>query len=117
MPAITQTALAANGVSTLVETTLNGTDTFSYSQGTNQVLLLRNPTAGAIIPKLVGDAASAAYPVPRAATISLVAGFTIPSIAAGSARRIRLDSVGAYLEGNCSITTGTGLVASLYQED
>ena len=51
MATIVQTDGAIFGVQALVQTTLNGTlDTFAYRAGQGQILVLRNPTAGALSP-------------------------------------------------------------------
>lgn len=111
MPAITPTDQQFSG--TMTEVTLNGTDTFDYQAGQKQILILRNPTAGAIVPTIVGAGASASAPTDTYGAINLSAGLAIASIAAGAIRAITLDSLPAYLVGACSITGGTGLVASI----
>lgn len=111
MPAITATTLTGPGQRTLTETTLNGSDSFTYSPG--DILLLRNPTGGAISPTIVGSLASTAYPAPGIGSVNLSAGLAVGSIAAGAARAIPLDSISGYLAGTISITSGSTLVAAL----
>ena len=111
MPAITPTDQQFSG--TLTEVTLNGSDTFEYQAGTKQILILRNPTGGAIVPMLVGAGAATAWPQEGYGTINLSSGLSVASIAAGAIRVLTLDSFPAYLVGACSITSGTGLVASI----
>lgn len=111
MPAITQFVRQAGRVTTITPVTLNGTDTFTYQPGSNQWLLLKNPTGGAISPKLVGSTAPSAYSAAGLAPVDLTTGFTIGSIAAGGTRALFLDDVAPYLAGACTVTTGTGLEA------
>lgn len=111
MPAITATTLTGPGARAVTETTLNGTDSFVYAPG--DILILRNPTGAAISPTIVGSLASSAFAVPGAATINLSAGFAVGSIAAAALRAIPLDTISNFLTGTISITSGTGLVATL----
>lgn len=114
MPAIVQTSPGGLGTALITETTLNGTDTFTYNQGTGQVLVLRNPTGGSITPRLVGDAAGASAPVKGIGFVNATVGYSGGAIAAGAVRAYDLDAINVYLEGVvCSVTTGTGLVATL----
>jgi hypothetical protein len=110
MPAITATSIQGDGAIVLNETTLNGTDTFSYKNG--DILILRNPTGGAITPTIDGDAGTFVI-VPGLGSVSVAAGWSVGSIAAGAARVIPLDSRAEYCKGIVSITSGTGLVAAL----
>lgn len=113
MATIVETAGAVIGVTPLTETTLTGTaDTFTYKEGQGQLLVLRNPTAGALSPVINGSA-NVATGVPGLGSVNTTTGFAVGSIAAGAARVIPLDSIALYLKGTISIATGTGLVASL----
>ncbi len=113
MATIVETLAALLGVGTLTETTLTGTaDTFTYKEGQGQILVLRNPTAGALSPVINGSG-NAATPVQGLGSVNTTTGFAVGSIPVGQARFIPLDSIGLYLKGTISITTGTGLVASL----
>jgi len=112
MPAITATNFGANGVTTVTETTLNGTDSFVLTAGRSKYLILRNPTGGAISPTIDGDGATSEY-VPGLGTVTTSGGYAVGSIAAGAVKTVSLDSIAAYLKGTIAITGGTGLVAVL----
>ncbi len=110
MPAITATTMQGSGQRTLAETTLNGTDTFTYQTG--DLLLLRNPTGGSLSPVIDG-ADGTTINVPELGPVSVASGYAVGAIAAGSARMIPLDTIRGYCQGVVSILTGTGLVASI----
>jgi hypothetical protein len=112
MPAITPTSMTGFGVRVLAETTMTASDTLAYDAGApGSVLVLRNPTGGALSPVITGSLASTAIPVQGYGTVS-AASYAVGSIAAGAARVIPLDSIKEYLAGNVTITAGTGLVAT-----
>ncbi len=110
MPAIVRTNVAGVGRKTITETTLNGTDSFTY--GTGDRLILRNPTGGAISPIIDGSVGTT-VPVVGADDKDVSAGFPVGSIAAGAMVTIDLDTISAYLQGTIAITGGTGLIASI----
>ena len=115
MPAITVTDAYANGVVAVTETTLNGsTDTLTYTAGRRAVLTLRNATGGALTPVIDGDGATTVH-VAGVGAVSLAAGFSVGSIAAGAVKSIYLDSINQYLVGTINITGGTGLVATMLE--
>lgn len=115
MPAIAATNFGADGVSTVTETTLNGTDSFVYTEGKSRYLILRNPTGGAISPTIDGDGAVSEY-LPGTGTIVTSGGLTVGSIPAGSVRTVNLQTRKSYLKGIIAITGGTGLVATLVND-
>ena len=112
MVAITPTSMTGPGVRVLNETTMTASDTLAYDPGSpNSVLVLRNPTAGALSPTITGSLANTAIIVSGYGTVS-AASLAVGSIAAGAARVIPLDSIKEYLAGVVTITAGTGLVAT-----
>ena len=113
MAVLNPTSLAGPGVRAVTELTLTTSDTFVYDASRpNGLLYLRNPTAGALTPTITGSTASATILVAGYGNVSAAAGYPVGSIAAGGARVIPLDTICLYLEGNITITGGTGLVAS-----
>ena len=114
MATIVQTDGAIFGVQALVQTTLNGTlDTFAYRAGQGQILVLRNPTAGALSPVING---SSNTPVSSEGLgiVATASGYVVGSVAATTGIvMIPLDSIAQYLKGTISITSGVGLVATL----
>lgn len=113
MATIAATSLSGPGERLVTETTLTGTaDTFTYVQSARQILVLRNPTAGAITPVIDGDGASSVVR-DGVGTIDVSGGYSVGAIAAGAVLAIPLDTISSYLQGVISITGGTGLVAVL----
>lgn len=110
MAAIVATSMQGPGPRAVTETTCTNNDTLTYEAG--DILILRNPTAGSLTPTLTGAGATT-YPVERIGTISTAAGVTLGAIAAGAARAVALDTIGAYLVGALTLTGSTGLVASI----
>lgn len=112
MATITQTSTSGSGQRTLTETTLSASDTFAYSPGSGQILLLRNPTAGALSPVIDGDGGTT-VPVQGVGSVDVSGGYAVGSIGVGAAVAIPLDSIKAYLAGTIAVTGGSGLVAAI----
>ena len=110
MPAITATSITPEGAITVSETTLDGSDTLTYQRG--DILVLRNPTGGAISPVIDGAGATTKA-VPGVGSIDISGGFAVGSIAAGAVATLRLDSIASYLQGTIAVNSGTGLIAAL----
>lgn len=114
MPAITATSMTGALVRTVTQTTLNGSDSLTYNSDRRAVLTLRNPTAGALSPVIDGDGGTT-VPVAGIGNVSVSSGYAVGSIAAGAAVVIPLDTIKEYLRGTIAITSGSGLVATLYE--
>lgn len=113
MATVIETAGNVLGAVAMVQTALDGTgDTFTYRQGTGQILILRNGTAGALSPVIDG-AGGTTVGVEGLGIINVAAGFPVGSIAAGAAVVIQLDTIFQYLTGVIAINSGSGLTASL----
>lgn len=112
MATIAKTSIGGTGARPATETTMTASDTFAYAPNSGMVLILRNPTAGALSPVIDGDG-GASVPVRGVGSVDVSAGYAVGSIAAGAAVAIPLDSISAYLQGTIAITGGTGLVAVL----
>ena len=112
MPAITATSMTGSGSRTVTETTLNGTDSFVYSEGARSILILRNPTGGAISPTIDGDGGST-VPVAGVGDVDVSSGYAVGSIAAGAVAAVPLDTIKEYLRGTIAINSGSGLVGVL----
>lgn len=117
MATITATAMSGDAiVRTPVETTLTASDTLPFdSSRQGGILILRNPTGGAVSPTIIGNTAPTAYPTRDAGPLDLSGGRAVGSIPAGQSRVIPLDKMKAYLSGTVTITGGTGLVATFLQ--
>lgn len=113
MATIAQTTITGGDAVALTETTLDGSsDTFTYINGARQVLTFRNPTGDAISPTIDGDGAST-VDVDGVGSVDISSGYSVGSIAAGEAVAIQLDSIKRYLAGTITISSGSGLVATL----
>ncbi len=115
MATIVATNMQATGGHTVTQTTLTGTlDTFTYRQGVGQILILTNPTVGAISPVIDG-ASGTTVPVKGIGSVDVTGGYAVGSIAAGAAKAIATDTINEYLKGTIAITSGTDLVAELLE--
>ena len=114
MPDITKTDMRNTGSAAVADTTLNGTDSFAYTPNRGALLVLRNPTAGALSPVIDGDGATTVGVV-GVGSIDISAGYAVGSIAAGATKAVRLDAIREYLAGTIAVTSGSGLVASLLE--
>ena len=115
MPAITATNMQGSGKRTLTETTLNGTDSLVFNSAASPVLVLRNPTAGALSPVIDGNGGTTVS-VAGIGSVDVSGGYAVGSIAATTGIvAIPLNSISAYLQGTIAITGGTGLVATLME--
>lgn len=116
MAAIPQSLVKDAGVPVnLTRTTMSASDTFTFTQGTGQVLMLYNTTASPVVVALTGNAMPATIPVTGiGGTFSLAGGKSV-TVPASGATVIDLDDIYQYLAGtSVTITNGTGLVAMLY---
>lgn len=93
-------------------TTIGASDTFNYTAGTGQILILRNPTGGTLTPVIDGGFGTI-YPIEGIGGRSVSGGLPSLSITAGQVKIVPLDTVKAYLQGTITITSGTGLQAIL----
>lgn len=110
MAVIAPTSLGGPGQRALVETTCTASDTLSYEAG--DILVLRNPTGGALSP-IIDGADGTTWPTDGAGNINVASGYAVGSIAAGQGRAIPMDTIRAYLQGVITMTGGAGLVAAI----
>ena len=114
MATITSTNGQGSGEKTVTETTLDGTDTFTYKAGVNQTLTLRNATGGALTPLIDGDGAGTVE-VSGVGAIDISAGYQMGSIGAGEVATIKTETIKKFLVGTIAMTGGTGIVATLLE--
>ncbi len=113
MANLVQTSLAPGGVITPTEVTLTASDTITWpKRKPGAILILRNPTGGALSPIITGSEAGVEN-VPGYGTVNAGSGLAVGSIPAGATRIIPLESRKAFLKGALTITNGTGLIATL----
>lgn len=100
------------GTFAATESTLTASDTITISQGKEQLLVLRNGTAGSLTATIDGDGGTTAN-IPGLGSVSVAAGYPIV-LAAGESKAVRLASISLYCQGTVYITGGTGLKATLF---
>jgi hypothetical protein len=116
MAVITPTLTTGTGQRAVTETTLGASDTLTYTQGSKQLLRLRNVTGGALTVTLTGSA-SVSQTSEQGGTVNYAAGYSTGSIAATTGDVIiPLDSIPGYLQGTVTVTGGTGIKASLLNQ-
>lgn len=114
MAAITQTTVKdANKPTDVTRVTMTASDTLTFNQGAGQMLVLYNTTAGAVTVTMTGSAAGSIAPSGYGGSISLTGGKAV-TVPANGATVVDLDDIALWLQGNVTITNGTGLVAMLY---
>lgn len=114
MPAITATNMVGVGAKALTETTLDGSDSFTFNEYKNPILTFRNPTAGALTPVIDGDGGSTVN-VQGLGVIDVSGGYSVGSIAIGGSKVVRVNTIKEHCQGTIAITGGTGLVATLME--
>jgi hypothetical protein len=114
MPAITATDMTGAGKRAVTVTTLNGTDSLTYTADKAPVLILRNDTGSPVSPVIEGaDATTEA--VAGIGAVDVSGGYAVGSIADGAEVAVPLRSIAAYLVGAVTITSGSGLDAVLLE--
>lgn len=115
MAAITATSIVPAGAVVVSRLTLGASDTMTYNPARKPILILDNVTAGALTPNIDG-AGGSVVPVDGIGNISVAAGYSTPSIAAGACVAISLPTIKEYLKGVITITNGTGIKASILEQ-
>lgn len=114
MATIVATGVRTRGDIPMVETLLDGADTFTFNKDKGIILILRNPTAGSLTVNIDGDASISQF-ASGVGHIDLTAGYTAATIPAGDARVVVLPYVSSYLRGSIDVTGGAGIVATLLE--
>lgn len=111
--------IAANNVTsrgvpvTVPRTVLSASDTFSYTQGAKQMLVLYNTTAGLVTVTLIGSDVQTKTVDGYGTTLSTAGGKAI-NVPANATVIVDLDDISAYLQGTVLVNGGTGVTAHLY---
>jgi hypothetical protein len=100
------------GAFNAAEATLTASDTITIAPGKEQLLVLRNGTAGSLTATVDGDAGTTAN-IPGLGSVSVAAGYPVV-LAAGESKAVRLSSISLFCQGTVYITGGTGLKATLF---
>jgi len=115
MPAIVATSMLGAGSRVITETTLNGTDSFTFNPTKNPIMILKNTTAGPLTATFVGSTATTVS-FDGVPSVSVAAGYATTAIAATTGVvAVPLNSIKEYLRGTLTITGGTGLTATLLE--
>lgn len=113
MAALTSTTGAGVvGVFTVTELTLGSSDTITYNASYKQLLIVRNPTGGAISP-IIDGADGMSVVVDGIGSVSVGSGYAMGSIAAGACKAVVLQTVREFCRGVVTVTGASGGVASL----
>ncbi len=113
MATITATDMTGAGDRVVNTTTLDGaSDGFTYQNG-DATLILINGTGASVTPTLTGANASSSFGITGVGDIDLSAGYTTDAIADGTTVAIPLSTIRFYLDGDITITSGSGLDAQL----
>lgn len=112
MAAITSIDGKQTGQFVATGVTLTASDTITLNPDRKQLLVLHNSTAGALTATLAGSAATTAD-LPGYGSVNVAAGYAI-TVAPNTAKAVKLADVALYLQGNITITGGTGLNAKLF---
>ena len=105
-------AASSVGAFSVTETTLTSDDTITYDSTKQQILVLRNPTAGPLTATIDGSTGST-ISVDGLGSVSVASGLAV-AVPANSVKAVRLNSVRHYCQGVVHLTGGTGLLATLY---
>lgn len=116
MPNIAATKMDLFGSKAVAETILGASDTLTYKStaGASPVLVLRNPTAGALSVTIDGDGGGNVH-VPGVGSVDVSGGKVIGPIAAGAVEAVSLHAIKEYLKGTVTLTGGDGLAAILLE--
>ncbi len=109
MAVVTDTSKAVSGafLATSILLATSG-DTLIYTANTNQELYLFNTDVSPIVVTIDGaSGTTVVVPDTGGATLSVASGLAI-SVAAGTMKMVRLDTISAYLNGAVAITAATG---------
>lgn len=119
MAVISQTngAVETKAPVNLTRATLTASDTLTYTKGSNQTLLLVNPTASIVTATLTGATNTNLTPDGFGGSVSTTGGRAV-AVPANGATLVGLDDIWAFLTnstgGTVTVSGGTGLYAMLY---
>ena len=114
MATITATDMTGSGEREVTYTTLTASDTFTYNEAKNPVLVIYNDTAGAITPNIDG-ASGTTVPVAGIGAVDVSGGYTLRSIGVGEYFAIPLKTIKYYLQGTITMTGGDGAECALLE--
>lgn len=112
MAAIASINARQQGAFAAAPTVLSADDTIAYDATRSQMLVLRNPTGGALTATVDG-AGGTTVAVPGLGSVSVAAGYAI-AVPAGATRVVKLGTISAYCEGVVHLTGGAGIEAMVF---
>lgn len=112
MVAVTATSMQGGGVKSTTEFTLTAADTI-VSVEDEDILIIRNATAGALTPILAATGAPNVF-VEGIDPVVVSGGLSFGSIPAGQTRVLKLKTRKSYIQGTpINLTAATGCIATL----
>jgi len=114
MATITGTSMLGQGAREITVTTLGASDTFTYDEGKNQIMVFNNVTAGALTPNFDGDGQTSVN-IKGIGAVDVSSGVTLSSIAAGEYWAIPLNTIKEYLKGTIALTGGDAMEVQLLE--
>lgn len=106
MGQITASNVQGIGDKPVTETTLTTSDTLVYKPDKTQLLIIRNPTGGALSPEIRGSDAPTSYPVSGIGEVDTSSFHDFASIPASEVRMLRLGTISKILAGATVTLTG-----------
>jgi len=116
MAVISKTNVNVTAPVTMAVTTLGASDTFVYDRNkAASILILRNATGGSLSPVITGADAVDGF-LPGYGAVDVAGGYAgFGSIGAGVAKVVDLKAADGWLKGTITVTSGSGIVASLLE--
>lgn len=111
MAAIASINARQQGAFAAAPTVLSADDTITYDKSRSQLLVLRNPTGGALTATVDG-AGAGTVTVPGLGSVNVAAGYAVP-VPAGATRVLKLSTISAYCVGVVHLVGGAGLEATI----
>jgi hypothetical protein len=112
MATLAQTSVNQAGPFTPTKLALGASDTFTFTSGSNQLLILYNTTASPVVVTLDGSGGTTVTIPNTGQTYDVSAGLAI-TVPANAFKAVRLDTISAYCAGTIALTGGTGVHACL----
>ncbi len=115
MATITPTSVSGSAPVAVTETTLTGSDTFSYFKARSPVLVISNATGSPVSDINIDGDGATSVSVSGYGVIDLTGGYDVPEVADGASVALKLAGIEKYLTGTIALTGGTGCTAQLLE--
>ena len=114
MATIVATDMTGSGEREVTFTTLTASDTFTYNESKNPVLVIYNDTGAPITPNIDGSGATTVL-VAGIGSVDVSGGYEFGSIADGEYFAIPLKTINKYLSGTIAMTGGDAAECALLE--